>query len=45
MEEDVKQEFIKIWEELVKMQKENVILLNLIKDIQSPTETYFVKSE
>ena len=44
MEEDVKQEFIKIWEELVKLQKENVVLLNLIKDIQSPIETYYVKN-
>ena len=45
MEEDIKQEFIKVWEELVKMKKENVVLLNLIKDIQSTTEIYYVKNK
>ncbi len=43
MEQDVKEEFIKVWEELVKMQKQNTTLLKLIKEQESTTETYYVK--
>jgi len=43
MEQDVKEEFIKVWEELVKVNKQNAILLKLLKDQESKVETFYVK--
>ncbi len=43
MEQDVKEEFIKVWEELVKMNKQNATLLKLLKDQELKVETFYVK--
>lgn len=45
MEKEVLDEFIKVHEEIIELHKEISILLKLIEESRSPTETYFVKSQ